>query len=199
MELFDVPGGYAMDKEENSLDRFVLDYVSMLDKHKVKYVIVSGYVAILFGRSRSSEDVDMFVEKMGKERFLRLWADLTEKFECINTSDSVDAYDEYLLNACAIRFSYKGKYVPNMEVKFPKSLLDRWVFDDPLKVVLNKRTLYVSPMEVQIPYKLFLGTDKDIEDARHLYHIFKDRMDINLWNKVQSELKTEKLAERYLP
>ena len=199
MELPDIPGGYFLEKEENSLDRLVLDYVSVLDGTGVKYVVVSGYVAILFGRSRSSEDVDLIIEKIDKKKFCTLWDALSGRFECVNVPDPDDAYAEYLLNGCAIRFSYKGKYVPNIEVKFPKNVLDRWVLDDPLKVLLNKKTLYVSPPEVQIPYKLFLGSEKDIEDARHLYRIFKDRMDINLWNKVQSELKTEKLSEKYLP
>lgn len=198
MELSKIPGGYAFDKELNSLDRFVLDYVSVLDREKIKYVIVSGYVAILFGRSRSSEDIDMIVEKMSRDKFFKLWDSLSGGFECINAIEPADAYDEYLLNSCAIRFSYEKKYVPNMEIKFPKNVLDRWVLDAPLKVALNKKKLYVSPMEVQIPYKLFLGSEKDIEDAKHLYRIFKDRMDISLLNQVQSELKTEKLFEKYL-
>ena len=198
MELPDIPGGYFLEKEENSLDRLVLDYVSVLDGTGVKYVVVSGYVAILFGRSRSSEDVDLIIEKIDKKKFCTLWDALSGRFECVNVPDPDDAYAEYLLNGCAIRFSYKGKYVPNIEVKFPKNVLDRWVLDDPLKVLLNKKTLYVSPPEVQIPYKLFLGSEKDIEDARHLYRIFKDKMDISLWNKVQSELRTEKLSEEYL-
>jgi hypothetical protein len=37
-----------LDKELNNLDKFVIDFVSLLDN----YVIVSGYVSILFGRSR---------------------------------------------------------------------------------------------------------------------------------------------------
>ena len=46
-------------KELNDLDKFVIDFTSILNKLKIKYVIVSGYVAILFGRSRSSEDIDI--------------------------------------------------------------------------------------------------------------------------------------------
>ncbi len=38
-------------KQLTILDRLVLDFISRID---VQYVIVSGYVAILFGRSRST-------------------------------------------------------------------------------------------------------------------------------------------------
>lgn len=40
-----------------------------LVKNNIKYVIVSGYVAILFGRSRISEDVDLLVEHISFEKF----------------------------------------------------------------------------------------------------------------------------------
>lgn len=52
-----------LNKELNDLDTFVIDFVKILDKSKIKYVLVSGYVSILFGRSRSSEDIDIIVKK----------------------------------------------------------------------------------------------------------------------------------------
>jgi len=42
------------------------------------------------------------------------------------------------------------------------------------KVVLKEQhTLGISPIEVQIEYKLHLGTEKDLGDATYLY-IYKD-------------------------
>ena len=198
MELSKIPGGYALDKELNSLDRFVLDYVSVLDREKIGYVIVSGYVAILFGRSRSSEDVDMLIGKIGREKFFKLWEDLSCKFECLNTRDPADAYDEYLLNDTALRFSYPGKFIPNMEAKFPKKPLDFWTLEHSQKVILNKRMIRISPIEVQIPFKLFLGSEKDIEDAAHLYEVFKQRLDIGLMEDFARRLDVEKEMRRFL-
>ena len=53
-------------KEINELDKFVLKFVEVLQKHTL-YVIVSGYVAILLGRNRATDDIDIFVPKTGKE------------------------------------------------------------------------------------------------------------------------------------
>ena len=198
MELSKIPGGYAFDKELNSLDRFVLDYVSVLDRLKIKYVIVSGYVAILFGRSRSSEDVDMFVEKMDREKFLKLWEALSGKFECLNTKDPADAFDEYLINDTALRFSYPGKFIPNMEAKFPKKPLDYWTLEHSQRVILNKSTLHISPIEVQITFKLFLGGEKDIEDAVHLYEVFRVSLDMELTEDFARRLGVEKEMRRFL-
>jgi len=45
-----------LDKPINELDKFVLHFIKILEKH-VDYVIISGYVAIPLGRSRATEDV----------------------------------------------------------------------------------------------------------------------------------------------
>ena len=39
-----------------ALDEFVLDFLKILEKY-TDYVIVSGYVVVLFGRARGTEDV----------------------------------------------------------------------------------------------------------------------------------------------
>jgi hypothetical protein len=44
------------DRELSLLDSFVLSFTEHLQTNNIKYVIISGYVAILFGRSRMSED-----------------------------------------------------------------------------------------------------------------------------------------------
>ena len=46
-----------LEKELNDLDQFVIDFTSVLNKEHIIYVIVSGYVSILFGRNRASEDL----------------------------------------------------------------------------------------------------------------------------------------------
>ncbi|RLG68789.1 MAG: hypothetical protein DRO07_03090, partial [Candidatus Iainarchaeum archaeon] len=57
----------------SSLDKFVLKFVKVLDSLEIDYVIVSGYVAVLFGRSRTTEDVDIFIEELGWKRFNKFW------------------------------------------------------------------------------------------------------------------------------
>jgi len=45
-----------------------------------------------------------------------------------------------------------------------------------MEVVLNRRRLSIGPMELQIAYKVWLGSDKDKEDARHLYRLFGEHL-----------------------
>jgi len=43
-----------------------------------------------------------------------------------------------------------------------------------------------------------LGSEKDIEDAKHLYKLFKDYLDIDLLDDFNQKLKTKELFKRYL-
>jgi len=174
MEYNKERGEIYLDKELNNLDKFVLDFVSLLDD----YVIVSGYVSILTGRSRATEDIDLLIPKMSFEGFQELWKRIENNgFECINTSDIEEAFD--MLSDHAIRFARKGKGVPNMEFKIISNEVHEYSFNNKIKLHIRDRHFYISPLEMQIAYKLYLGSDKDLEDAKHLYELFKEKLDRN--------------------
>jgi hypothetical protein len=186
------------EKELNALDEFTVDFTSVLNKHAIKYVLVSGYVSILFGRSRSSEDIDIIMEKIGFDEFRKLWEELSGSFKCLNTENVREAYEGYLLTHHAIRFSRKGKFIPNIEIKFPRIELEFWTLKQRKKVMLNKDKLFISPIELQISFKLYLGSGKDIEDAKYLYELFKDKIDLQLLQEFNRKLEIEGLFNKYL-
>jgi len=133
------------------------------------------------------------------EKFESLWKELEkEGFECINESNPRTAYDNYLQEKLAIRFAEKGMIQPNFEIKFPKTKYNLYALKNRIQAVLNKEKLWVSEIELQIAFKLSLGSDKDFEDARHLYKVFKEQLDIDLLKKQVSELRVEKQAEAIL-
>jgi hypothetical protein len=185
------------DKIISALDSLVIEFTSILNKY-AKYVIVSGYVAILFGRSRTSEDIDIIVEKIDFNKFNKFWIEVSKNFECISTKDAKIAHKEYLSSGIPIRFSRKNNFIPNVEFKFPKVELDDWTLKERKKVILNDHQLFVSPLELQIPFKLFLGSEKDIEDAKHIYRVFQDKIDYALLQEFNRKFKTNDLFNRYL-
>src|SRR3989338_6981723 len=92
-----------MDKELNELDKFVFEFLRIVEKY-AKYVVVSGYVPILFGRSRATEDVYIFIEELTKDRFLEFLSDLEKGgWLCMNTHDDNEMFS-YLDSNHAIRF-----------------------------------------------------------------------------------------------
>jgi len=185
------------DKVISALDKFALDFTKSLSKY-ANYVIVSGYVAILFGRNRNSEDIDVFVERIDFDRFKRFWIEISKNFECINTRDVKAAYWEYLSSGISLRFSKKKTFIPNIELKFPKMELDYWSLSERKKVLLDDHQLFIAPLELQIPFKLYLGSEKDIEDAKHIYGVFKDKLNLVLLHDFNRKFKTLDLFNRYL-
>lgn len=189
------------EKNLNSLDNFVISFTSILNKLNIKYVVVSGYVSILFGRNRTSEDVDLIIEKINLDNFKALWIELYKEFECLNTDTVKEAYEEYLLKETSIRFSKKQEYLPNMEVKFPNSEdnpLDIVSLKERKEVLLNNNKLFISPLELQMAFKFFLGSEKDIEDALYLYEMFKNQINLALLYEFSRKLKIEAMVRKYL-
>jgi hypothetical protein len=168
-----------LDRELSNLDKFVIKFCNLLDS----YVIVSGYVSILLGRSRATEDVNLLVPDMTREEFFAVWKRIHDnEFWCINTPDFEEAFK--MLKEHAIRFA-KKEPVPNIEFKMIKNDWDKYSFDNKLKVIAGGNVFFISPLEIQIAFKLFLASngseeeinsDKDIEDARHLYKLFLDKI-----------------------
>ena len=194
---------YNKDKREivsnknlNELDKFVLKFINILKKH-VDYVIISGYVSIILGRSRATEDVDVFIKKISKTQFNELYSDMKENgFWCIN-AESVDDIFDYLLSGLAVRFALEGKGVPNFEVKFPKDKLDDEAFEDFIKVILPEGELKISSLERHIAFKrYYLSSDKDMEDALHVEELFKDKINYDKINKLKLLIKNRKNGNR---
>ena len=176
-------------KELNNLDKFALEFLNIIKKY-VDYVIISGYVSILLGRTRVSEDIDVYIKKVSLEEFKKIYKELlANNFWCINAEKPEDIY-EYLKDNLAVRFSKIDSPIPNFEVKFPKDQLDEQVFEDPIRVILTKGEIIISSLERHIAFKkYFLGSDKDIEDAEHIENLFKEFIDYNRINKLKELIK----------
>lgn len=163
-------------KVVSKLDVFVLDFISILKKY-VDYVVVSGYVSILFGRSRGTEDIDILIKKLDIETFIKFYNELKGKnYWFLNAESPVELHG-MLEEGLAIRIAAKDAVIPNMEIKFIKNDLDRTSLREHNIVEIGKDSINISPVELQIAFKLYLGSDKDIEDAVYLYDIFIEHLD----------------------
>lgn len=191
---FPGPKTIRLDKVESELDRFVLDFVKILERH-AKYVVMSGYVAILFGRNRASEDVDFFVEKF--RDFDKFAEELQRNGYWFVNEDPGQALS-MLEEGLAIRIAKKGSFQPNAEIKYPKRDTDRYSLDNRLEVILRSGKIWISSLELNIAFKLFLGSGKDIEDAKFLYMLLKDNLSMEKLEFFVGKLKVKESFRRYL-
>lgn len=177
-----------LDKVINELDQLIIDVIKIIQKY-TSYVIVGGYVSILFGRSRMSEDIDVLIPPLSKEEFYQMYNDvLNNNFWCLNSA-SLDENYSLLIDEHAIRFTRTDWVIPNVEIRFISDELDELTYNTRMKVRLPSITLEVSRPEINILYKRHvLKSDKDVEDAIHLEEIFKGRIDTDLVRRCQEFL-----------
>lgn len=169
-----------MDREisdRNILDKFTEDFCKVVDGY-AKYIVVSGFVAISHGRSRGTEDVDIMIERMSFSEFEKMHDALVGVgFECLYPLGVRDIY-EHLSSKLNVRYSWKGQELPNMEVKFAKDSLDDEQFENRGKIEFTGVDVFFPRIEESIAFKEeYLGSDKDMEDAKHLRLIYMDRLD----------------------
>ena len=186
----------VLDREISNLDEFALKFTNILKKY-VDYVIISGYVSIILGRVRVTEDIDVFIKKISEKQFAELYKELQEKgFWCLNAEKEKDIFD-YLIDGLAVRFSYKNIPVPNFEVKFPKDKLDEEAFEDYITVLLPKGRLKISSLERHIAFKrYYLASDKDVEDAEHIEELFKNEIEQDKVNKLKELIKSRSWGKK---
>ena len=189
MEYNPINREIIINKEPNNLDKLVIEFIDILKKH-IDYVLISGYVSILLGRSRTTEDIDLFIKKIDFQTFNKFYQELKENnFWCINEEKPEEVF-KYLQEGCAVRFAKQNSVIPNFEIKFPKKELDEQTFIDYLIAKLPNTSLKISSLERHIAFKkYYLCSDKDLEDARHIEELFKDKINYEKVNKLKNILE----------
>lgn len=176
-------------KERNILDNFCSEFCAVIEEY-CKYIVVSGFVAIATGRTRGTEDIDLIIEKLDKETFTKMHLALTKKGFVAMQSDSAEELYDYLNDNTSIRYTWKEKAVPEMEVKFAKDELDNLQLRERTKIPLTGLDIWFGSIEMNIAFKEdYLKSDKDLEDARHLRIVFGDQLSEEKINKYKTLLR----------
>lgn len=183
-------------KDKNILNKLAGEFVGVLDKNKVKYIIVSGFVAIAHGRSRGTEDIDIIIERIPLEKFRALQASLEKSgFECLQGEEAEELFKEYLENKTSIRYVWKGIFVPEIELKMARDALDEKQIRERIKLPLTGLPFYFSSIEANIAFKEeLLKSDKDLEDARHLRIIYAEKLDEQKIREIKSLVRKHRLG-----
>jgi len=182
--------------DRNILDEFTLKFCEIAEKH-VKYIIVSGFVAISHGRKRTTEDIDMIIERMPRNKFILFHNDLIKAgFHCVQSSKTDDVY-EYLDKGDSIRYMDNDSFFPpEMEVKFVKDEIDELQIKTRTKLEFTGLDIWFSSIEFNIAFKEeLLKSDKDIEDARHLRIIYKGNINEDFIDEIKEKIRKLRLKK----
>jgi len=100
---------------------------------------------------------------------------LEKKYWFLNADYILELFG-MLEDGLAIRIGLNNSVIPNFEIKFVKNDFDIISLEEHRLVKIDNKSLKISPMELQIAFKLYLGSDKDIEDAVYLFDIFLEHI-----------------------
>ena len=183
--------------DRNILDKFALEFCAIVEKY-VKYIIVSGFVAIAHGTRRTTEDIDMIIEKISFDKFKDFHEELLRNgFHCMQSTQIEDIY-EYLIHKDSVRYVRQGSLMPpEMEVKFVKDEIDELQMATRKKFEFTGLDLWFSSIEFNVAFKEeLLKANKDMEDARHLRIIYKDKIDENFINEIKKMIRKLRLNKK---
>ncbi len=178
-----------LEKDLTELDKYVLKFIRILEKH-TEYVVISGYVSLLLGRSRQTEDVDIYLRFMGLAKFKELYADfLNNGWNCMNV-DEVEEIYSYLKDGLAVRIREGTDVIPNFELKFALRPVDYDIFSEAVEVETSGGKIMISSLERQIAFKrYYLGSPKDFEDAAYVERVAQGHLDSAKIKKYQEAAK----------
>ena len=163
----------VVDREPNDLDELAIQFTRILDDLGVNHVYVSGYVAILTGRSRATEDIDVLLERVDDETVHEIVNRLEDE-GMWGPAMPLDSMAEMLEDN--IWVAPDGEMVPHLEAKFVDDDFDRASLVNSIVARVGNEEIPIGPLELQIAYKLWMRADKDFEDAAHFYTIFEENL-----------------------
>lgn len=172
-----------VDREPNELDDLAVRFSGICEALGIDHVYVAGYVAILAGRSRATQDIDVLLEpvddgqadelaeRLGAEGFWGPAMPLSEMATMLSAGDN-------------IWVARDGEMVPHLEVKEVSDRFDRASLRNAIEGRIGNASVPIGPLELQTAYKLHLGTRKHFEDTVHLYTMFDETLsneELQLW------------------
>jgi len=168
-------GELVVERPPNELDELALDFSRILADLGVEHVFVAGYLAILTGRARATEDIDVLVESLPESEV----SALADRLDAEGYWGPAMPLDELYGNLDAgtnVWAAPDGQMTPHLEVQFPTDEFDVASLEHSIPAHVGGATIPVGPLELQIAYKLHLGARKDFEDAAHLYALFRESL-----------------------
>lgn len=185
----------VVDRDPNDLDELAIRFSTILDDIGIEHVFISGYVAILAGRSRATEDIDVLLERTTADKIDRLVSELRTD-GLWGPAMPLDAMEEMLEDN--IWIARDGEMIPHLEAKFVDDEYDRASIDNSITAEITSvgAELAIGPIELQIAYKLYLGTPKDFEDAVHLFSLFEENLSTPALEEWVTKLDVDEEYER---
>lgn len=186
-------GVLHVERPPNELDRLAIEVSQILDNLQIDHVFVSGYVAILAGRARGTEDIDVLLERLDSATIDRL-VEALDRHDMWGPAMPLDRMHEMLDDN--IWIARADEMVPHLEMKYVSDRFDRASLTHRIPARIGDSEVPIGPIELQIAYKLWMGSRTDFEDAHHLYTLFEESLSMDELEAWVQDLGARKAYEQ---
>lgn len=183
-------GLLVVEREPTTLDELAIDVSAVLDDCGVDHALVAGYVAILAGRARSTEDVDVILEPLDRREAETLSSALRDA-GFWGSAMPLSDLGGTLAAGSNVRVARDGEVIPNVELSYARDEFDLASIEEAIVARIDGAELPIGPLELQIAYKLYLGSQKDFEDAMHLFTMFEESLNTSALERWVRKLDVE--------
>lgn len=145
----------------------IQEFLELLDKHQVKYVIVGGEAVIYYGSARLTGDVDFFFGT-SKENAQCLYDTLHEFWE--GDIPGVDSFEELMEPGTILQFGVPPNRIDLVNHIDGVTFEESWKGKTTISVKISGKSIpvYFIGLDQLIANKEAIGRPKDLEDLKYL-------------------------------
>lgn len=178
---------------KDTLEEFIKTVIQCLTESNIKYVIVGGLAAILYGRPRTTIDVDIIVDYTSADEINRLENILKEKGFSLQINEILEVIKDK--SHCSI---FLKDYVYRIDLQGAYSSLDIRAIENRLLMKIYNLETYIEKIEDIIIDKLVYGSPQDYEDIIAIVIRQKDKLDLEYLKSVALIENVEKELRQIL-
>lgn len=154
---------------ENILDEFYTAVIDFLEQSKVPYLIIGGLAVSVVGEPRMTQDIDLIIS-VGKRNIRTLLESVTESGFEVNVEREL----QRVKDTGTFKLT-RGHFYADMIIA--STPLEESAFARAQRIKLaNKIASFPSPEDLVL-FKIIVGRDKDMLDARSIITRHKIRLD----------------------
>lgn len=149
----------------------IFDFLNVLNKHKVKFVIVGGEAVIYYGYARLTGDIDLFYDN-SNENIENLWSALIEFWD--NDIPIIKSKDEFKKRGTVIQFGLPPNRINLINSIEGVEFSEVWENCKIEQLDLENKQyidIYIIGLKQLIKNKRASGRYKDLEDLEYLTSI----------------------------
>ena len=150
--------------------RDIRDFLFLLHKYKIKYVIVGGEAVIFYGHTRLTGDIDFFYDN-SDDNVKKLYRMLIEFWE--GDIPNIGDYRDLMKDDLVVQFGVPPNRIDLINDLGTIAFNEVWDSKEEIKIIIKKKKIeifYIS-LKLLIQNKQNIGRNRDLDDLKYLLSI----------------------------